>query len=431
MSERTKESVWDFPKPPALEHVDRHVLATGSGHVIVDSHRPIRILETSHPPVYYIPRADVAVEFLEPSPHTTYCEYKGRAHYYSLVCGGQRRSNGGWYYPHPCAGYEELADYVAFYAWAFDEVSVDGEKVRPQPGHFYGGWITSEIEGPFKGEPARHQGVVILRFQSECSPDAVRAWGFRLQTNLQTNLPRRGGTRPLRSRRPDWLEQRPLRGYQRTVGRPDTGGVAMSVEHPEYEVLRHDGPLELRRYPQYLTASVRVPASGYNQAAYAGFRPLADYIFGNNAAAGSISMTAPVTASRSAGTKIAMTAPVTSERVRSEQLGAASPLCTVQCAGEYTVRFTMPSRFATLEELPEPNDRRVTLEAVPAHLAAVARFSGRLDDEAVAEAVRSLEAWIGNEGLVAAGEPEAAQYDAPWKPGFARHNEVLIPVRHS
>ncbi len=142
-------------------------------------------------------------------------------------------------------------------------------------------------------------------------------------------------------------------------------------------------------------------------------------------------MTTPVTASRSTGMKIAMTAPVTSERVRNEQLETASPLCTIHCAGEYTVRFTMPSSFASLEELPEPNDRRVILQAVPAHLAAVARYTGRLDDEAVAEAVASLETWIGNQGLVVTGEPEAAQYDAPWKPGFVRHNEVLIPVRQS
>ena len=205
----------------------------------------------------------------------------------------------------------------------------------------------------------------------------------------------------------------------------------MSVESPAYEVLRREGALELRRYAQYLTASVKVGAGGYNQAAYAGFSPLADYIFGNNAAAGSIAMTAPVTASRSTGMKIAMTAPVTSERVRSEQLESVSPLCTVHCAGEYTVRFTMPSGFAALDELPEPNDPRVTLEEVPAHLAAAARFSGRLDDETVAEAVEALEAWIAHEGLVATGEPEAAQYDAPWRPGFIRHNEVLIPVKHS
>ena len=205
----------------------------------------------------------------------------------------------------------------------------------------------------------------------------------------------------------------------------------MSVESPEYEVLQREGQLELRRYAPYLVASVTIRADGYNAAAYGGFSPLADYIFGNNTAAGSISMTAPVTTSRSPGVKISMTSPVTSERVRSEELQTAAPLCTVHCAGEYTVRFTMPSRFNALEELPSPNDSRVVLEEVPAHLAAVARFGGRLDDEAVAEAAGSLKAWIESKGLVAVGEPEAAQYDAPWKPGFVRHNEVLIPVSES
>lgn len=153
MSARAKESVWDYPRPPAIEHVDRHILAGALGHLIVGTHRPIRILETSHPPVYYIPTADVAMEFLEPSRHTTYCEYKGEAQYYSLVVDGERRSNVAWYYSHPSTGYEDLVDHIAFYAWAFDEATVDGEMVTPQPGHFYGGWITSEIEGPFKGEP--------------------------------------------------------------------------------------------------------------------------------------------------------------------------------------------------------------------------------------------------------------------------------------
>jgi hypothetical protein len=202
----------------------------------------------------------------------------------------------------------------------------------------------------------------------------------------------------------------------------------MSVESPRYEVLRRDGSVELRRYEQYLTANVHVQASAYNAATSAGFGLLADYIFGNNAAAGSIAMTVPVTARRSPGTKIPMTVPVTSERVRSEQLEGAPPLCTVHCAGEYVVRFTMPSRFGEIEDLPTPNDSRVILETVPAHQAAVAVFGGRLDDEAVAAAVQRLEEWIEREGLSIAGEPEAAQYDAPWKPGFARRNEVLVPV---
>ncbi len=152
MSDRAKESVGDYPRPPAIERVDRHVRARVSGHVIADSRRPIRVLETHHPPVYYIPPDDVATEFLVPSPHTSFCEYKGEAHYYSLVVDGERRNNVAWYYPHPSPGYEELANYIAFYAWALDEATVDGEQVIPQPGHFYGGWITREIEGPFKGE---------------------------------------------------------------------------------------------------------------------------------------------------------------------------------------------------------------------------------------------------------------------------------------
>ena len=164
----------------------------------------------------------------------------------------------------------------------------------------------------------------------------------------------------------------------------------MSVESPEYEVLRREGSLELRRYRPYLIASVTARASGYSEATYAGFGLLADYIFGNNTAAGSIAMTVPVTASRASGTKIAMTAPVTSERVRSEQLDGASPLCTVHCAGEYEVRFTMPSRFGSVDELPRPNDGRVRLDAVPEHLAVVSRFGGRLNDPEVASAVEQL-----------------------------------------
>jgi uncharacterized protein (DUF427 family) len=150
---RAKESVADYPRPPAIERVDRRIRAVASGHVIVDTSRPIRVLETYHPPVYYIPPEDVDMQFLVASPHRSYCEYKGEAHYYSLIVDGEKHSNVGWFYPHPSAGYEELANHIAFYAWAFDEATVDGEQVTPQPGRFYGGWITSEIEGPIKGAP--------------------------------------------------------------------------------------------------------------------------------------------------------------------------------------------------------------------------------------------------------------------------------------
>lgn len=202
----------------------------------------------------------------------------------------------------------------------------------------------------------------------------------------------------------------------------------MSTEHRAYEVVRGDGSFELRRYPAYVTANITVAARGYTDATNVGFSALAGYIFGGNSAAGSISMTAPVTASRSAGGRIAMTVPVTSERVRHEELKSAAPLCTVACAGEYVVRFTMPSQYRSVAELPEPNDSRVVLEQVPEHYVVAIGFSGRLDEAGVAGAVERLKAWAGKEGLVIDGEPEAAQYDAPWKPGFVRHNEVLIPV---
>jgi uncharacterized protein (DUF427 family) len=153
VSERATESVWEYPRPPAIERVSRHVRAVVGGHVIADTMRPIRVLETSHPPVYYIPPDDVVQEYLQPSPHTSFCEYKGRAHYLSLLVDGEKHGNVAWCYPNPSPGYEELAGHIAFYAWALDEATVDGEQVTPQPGRFYGGWITSEIEGPFKGEP--------------------------------------------------------------------------------------------------------------------------------------------------------------------------------------------------------------------------------------------------------------------------------------
>ena len=153
MTERPKESVWDYPRPPAVERVDRHIRAIVAARTVADTRRPIRVLETSHPPAYYLPPEDVTMEFLVPSTHTSFCEYKGTAHYYSLMVDGVKRENVAWYYPHPSPGYEEIAGYIAFYAWAFDEVTVDGEQVTPQPGHFYGGWITREIVGPFKGSP--------------------------------------------------------------------------------------------------------------------------------------------------------------------------------------------------------------------------------------------------------------------------------------
>ncbi|MDZ4168165.1 MAG: DUF427 domain-containing protein [Coriobacteriia bacterium] len=150
---RPIERVWDYPRPPSVMRESLHVRALVAGHVIVDTRRPVLIRETSHPPVYYLPPEDVAREFLVPSTHRTHCEFKGEAHYFSLAIDGSNASNVAWYYPHPSPGYEELTDHIAFYAWALDEATVDGEQVEPQPGHFYGGWVTSWLEGPFKGAP--------------------------------------------------------------------------------------------------------------------------------------------------------------------------------------------------------------------------------------------------------------------------------------
>ena len=185
----------------------------------------------------------------------------------------------------------------------------------------------------------------------------------------------------------------------------------MAAETPAYELLRKDGAFELRRYSGYITASVRVNESSYARATSAGFNPLADYIFGNNHASDRISMTAPVSAGRVCCQKIAMTAPVTA--TESEE--------------DYVVSFTMPSEFS-MEDLPRPNNAAVTLEAVDPHVAAAVRFSGFLGDENATRAESELMAWIDAQGLKPAGEPLAAQYDAPWKPGFARHNEILVPV---
>jgi hypothetical protein len=188
----------------------------------------------------------------------------------------------------------------------------------------------------------------------------------------------------------------------------------MAVESPEYEVLRHDGHFELRRYAGYLTATVRVTAGDYGRAMNEGFNPLADYIFGNNRASDRISMTAPVTAGRACCQKIAMTAPVTAK----------------QAEDEYAVSFTMPSGYS-MDDLPRPNNPAVSIEAVGAHLAAVARFGGHFSGSKAARAQAELESWIGDQCLTAVGEPIAAQYDPPWKPGFARRNEIMIVVEQA
>ena len=147
------ESVWDYPRPPRLEQCSDHVVVTHNGRVIVDTRSPLRILETSHPPTYYLPRVDVDLSVLEPVEGTTFCEFKGRASYADLVVSDSRLSRAVWWYQDPSPGYLELVDHIALYAGRVDQCTANDEVVQAQEGDFYGGWITSKVTGPFKGAP--------------------------------------------------------------------------------------------------------------------------------------------------------------------------------------------------------------------------------------------------------------------------------------
>lgn len=148
-----QESVWDYPRPPRAEPSTEHVRVVFNGVTIADSTRTIRILETSHPPAYYIPQEDVQMQFFSATPRVTYCEFKGRATYWTIQVGEKVEENVAWAYEQPTPGYEAIAGYVAIYPGRMDACYVDDEQVQAQEGDFYGGWITSKIVGPFKGAP--------------------------------------------------------------------------------------------------------------------------------------------------------------------------------------------------------------------------------------------------------------------------------------
>jgi len=131
----------------------RRVRVVVSGVVVADTTRALRVLETSHPPVFYIPPEDVRREYLRPSRRHTFCEFKGRASYCDLVVGEREVPDAAWCYPEPSKGFELLRDHLAFYPGRVDEAWVGEERVAAQAGDFYGGWITADIEGPFKGGP--------------------------------------------------------------------------------------------------------------------------------------------------------------------------------------------------------------------------------------------------------------------------------------
>jgi len=148
-----QESVWDYPRPPRVERVRSRVQIDFGGVRIADTDDVVRVLETSHPPVYYLPVAAFG-DALVPAEGASFCEFKGAARYFDVRGGGEALApHAAWTYPQPMPGYEVLADRVALYAGPMDRVVVGGEAVEPQPGGFYGGWITSDIAGPFKGVP--------------------------------------------------------------------------------------------------------------------------------------------------------------------------------------------------------------------------------------------------------------------------------------
>lgn len=148
-----QESVWDYPRPPKLEHVTKRIEIIFAGQRIVDAPESLRVLETSHPPVYYISPAFIASGVLTPGQGSSVCEWKGRARYFDVKANGETAEKAAWSYPSPTVPFQAIANYVAFYAAPMQSCTVNGERVMPQPGGFYGGWITADIVGPFKGEP--------------------------------------------------------------------------------------------------------------------------------------------------------------------------------------------------------------------------------------------------------------------------------------
>jgi uncharacterized protein (DUF427 family) len=147
-----QESVWDYPRPPRVELDRREVIVAADGIELARTSRALRVLETASPPTFYVPRADIRDGVLEPAEGSSHCEWKGRAVYWSVRTPRRLLARVAWSYPEPHPPFDALRDHVGFYPAPL-ECFVGGERVRPQPGRFYAGWITDEVVGPFKGEP--------------------------------------------------------------------------------------------------------------------------------------------------------------------------------------------------------------------------------------------------------------------------------------
>ncbi|WP_419815537.1 DUF427 domain-containing protein [Glacieibacterium sp.] len=148
-----QESVWRYPRPAVAEASARHIRIEHAGVVVAETRDAVRTLETSHPPSWYIPPKAIASGLLRPSQHRSFCEWKGEARYWHLDVGGELLRDIAWSYSSPTPTFALLRDHLAFYAEPLDLCTIDGERVRPQPGGFYGGWITADLAGPFKGVP--------------------------------------------------------------------------------------------------------------------------------------------------------------------------------------------------------------------------------------------------------------------------------------
>jgi uncharacterized protein (DUF427 family) len=148
------ERVADYPRPPALVVSEQLIEVRALGQLLAQTRRSLRVLETFHPPTYYLPPEAMRLEWLEPAAGRSFCEWKGVASYFSVVVGDQRLERAVWSYANPTPAFAALAGWFALYPGRMDGCWVDGERVEPQPGAFYGGWITAAVQGPFKGDPA-------------------------------------------------------------------------------------------------------------------------------------------------------------------------------------------------------------------------------------------------------------------------------------
>jgi len=146
-----QESVWDYPRPPRVEACHKTIRIMLNDLVLVQTSSAFRVLETSHPPVFYVPQEDIQMRFLEANTKQSFCEFKGAATYWNITLGDGFIANAAWSYPKPTKGFEAIKDYLAFYPSKMQACFVDDERVQAQEGDFYGGWITKTIVGPFKG----------------------------------------------------------------------------------------------------------------------------------------------------------------------------------------------------------------------------------------------------------------------------------------